>query len=796
MKPDDLHRFFEGTLKQALPGARLKSLKVTPEDMLDLTSVVKAEMEYSVEGMTATGSGKSVVTVPWVGKKLGMVNFILGSAGLEKRKYPMKTQVACGVREDISIKLADGFTQAESMPSCIPVDDDQLSCKQTCEFKNGMLDCSRELKLKAVEFSPADYMKLKQTLKAMEYDERKFPVLATSGRAVSKAERSHDQTVVPPIESNAKILESHKELMVTDPHTSLYKVRYSKRILTYAGKIREAEVKIDYNPACQEAKLIRGVVTSKTGERQEISKGEINVMDAGWNSSAKRYTGGKILVANLPGVDIGSTIEVEYQITTKNRPYLSGTESFQLADEMERKSFEMTVPLDVRMQKMVTGDKGIIREEDKTDGEAQAFQWHAENVKALPAESSLPPEWLYGATVGYFVGDLKAYLKELNDTMKDRSQKSTKAGELAKQLTSKCKTPLDAATVIRDFVAKSIRMAGPSFSDLPLCELSTADTTLTDGYGHAADRAILLHAMLTAAGFQPEFVLGSGLPPIASITNVALTFPMPAYFQSVLVKISLDGESYYLNDTDQYARLGTTAFDGRLGLSLSDRTCKIIKAARECADRTETVYTLGMSESGNARISVTERYYGANYEFKHRYFSELEPEERRRYFQELVSHMAQGAKPVGELTTHFDTYPGVEQFTVDIDNYSVVDGKYLYFDLPFTPYLLPGGTDQRTLPYFISRQSQNSVRTEIDLPPGFHHMVIAPKSEKLKAPGGGGTVRIASTETAGKYVVTHDFETSPAVVKPQDFPEIVKLQSELGRKSATVFLLEKDLPKQ
>ena len=34
-------------------------------------------------------------------------------------------------------------------------------------------------------------------------------------------------------------------------------------------------------------------------------------MDAGWNASAKRYTGGKILVANLPGVDIGSTIDVE-----------------------------------------------------------------------------------------------------------------------------------------------------------------------------------------------------------------------------------------------------------------------------------------------------------------------------------------------------------------------------------------------------------------------------------------------------------------------------------------------------
>jgi hypothetical protein len=33
---------------------------------------------------------------------------------------------------------------------------------------------------------------------------------------------------------------------------------------------------------------IRGTVISKTGERQEISKGEMNVMDAAWNASAKQ----------------------------------------------------------------------------------------------------------------------------------------------------------------------------------------------------------------------------------------------------------------------------------------------------------------------------------------------------------------------------------------------------------------------------------------------------------------------------------------------------------------------------
>jgi transglutaminase-like putative cysteine protease len=790
-KPDDKRRFFERNLKQTMPGARLKSLKLTPEDMMDVSVPVRAELEFSVDGMIAAGSGKSVVSVPWIGKRLGVVNFILGDTGLEKRKYPLRTSVACGLQEDISIQLAGSFTGAVSLPSCSPVEDECLSYRQSCASSNGALDCSRELKLKVVEFTPAQYLKLKQTLKSMEYDERKVPVLATSENAAAVAAEKPDDSAASPVESNAKLLESHKELEVSDAHTAVYRVRYSKLILNYAGKIREAEVKLDYNPSCQEAKLTRGAVISKTGQRQEISTNEINVMDAGWDASAKRYTGGKILVANLPGVDIGSTIEVEFEIADKGKPFLSGFEYFQFPDELARKSFRLTVPHDVKIREMVSGEAGIIQEEDKTNAIGQTFQWQAANVKALPQEPQLPPAWVYSASVGYFVGEMPSYLKDLNDTMLDRSQKRAKAAEMALKLTSQSKTRLEAVKAIRDFVAKSIRLAGPSFTALPLSELSAADTTLGDGYGHAADRAILLHAMLSAAGFQPEFVMASDLPPIAGITNVTPSFPLPDYFEDPLVRIKLAEETYYLNDTDQYAKLGSTSCDGRLAFMLSSQACEVIQAAKGCRDTTETDYTLSVSDSGKTRVGVARHYYGGDYNRKNRYFSELPPEERRRYYQEIVSGTAQGARPVGDLTTQFETYPGQEQFTVEIDNYGVVDGKYLYFDLPFTPSLFPAGSDRRALPLYISRHSENTVRTEIDLPAGFRRVVIAPKSENLQAPDGGGSARITVTDSAGKCVITHEFETSPAIIGPSDYSAMLKVESALGRKSSKVFLLEK-----
>ncbi len=791
MKPDDRQRFFERVLKQTMPGAKLTSLKITPEDMLDVTSELKAELGFSADGLTASGKGIAVVNLPWIGNTLGAVNVILNGTGLDARKYPLQTRLTCGLREELSLKLGEGFSGAESAPSYAPVDDECVSYHQTFAVQNGALDCSRELKLKTVEFSPAQYAVLKRTLKDLEYDTRKAPVLAMTGRSPEPGEKS-EQAAGPAVDSNTIVLDSQKELEVTDSHSAVYKIRYAKKILTYAGKIREAEVKVNYNPACEEVRFIRGTVISKTGERQEISKGEMNVMDAAWNASAKRYTGGKVLVANLPGVDLGSTIEVEYELAVKGKPFIAGFESFQLPDELTKKSFELTAPANVKVEKLVTGNGPHEAVFPAGSFSNQIYHWSAENAKALPAEPLAPPVWAWISGVAYFVGDYSSYLKELNEALQKRSLARARVEAVVRPLIGSSKT--ETVVAIRNFVSKSIRQAGPSFADLPLAELSAADVTLTEGYGNGMDRAILLHAMLSAAGFQPEFVLASPLPDVAGINKVATSFPLPDSFSVPLVRVTVEGETYYLNDTDEYARLGSTQFEGRLGLALSSGSCQVIKAAKDCQDKTETVYTLSIADDGKLQMGVTERYFGAQYNRRHRYLSELRPEERKRYWQQLVSSVAQGARPVGELSDQFEGYPGIEHYAVEVDNYAVVDGKYLYFDLPFTPSLFEYalGGDRRTLPMLLSQEGKRSVRTEIELPPGFRGVVVSPSSQSFDAPSGVGKVRINASSTAGKFVLNDEFETSPGFIDPKDYSSMLKLESSLGKKSAKVMLLRKE----
>jgi hypothetical protein len=258
-----------------------------------------------------------------------------------------------------------------------------------------------------------------------------------------------------------------------------------------------------------------------------------------------------------------------------------------------------------------------------------------------------------------------------------------------------------------------------------------------------------------------------------------------------LVRISIDGDDYYLNDTDQYSQLGTTGFNGKMAITLADQKPGIIRAAKNCADKTETDYAVTVSPDGHAQIKVSKYFYGEDYNGAHKYFAELPPEERDHYFQEAVSRVAQGARAVGDLTTRFDAYPGLEEFTVELDNYAVADKNYLYFNLPFTPSFLDATADQRSLPLFIADEDETITRAVIGLPAGYRPTDILPVSESFSTPGGS-RVKITRTNTGDECIVTDDFTTVPAIVNAQNYPKLLDIQSALGEKSEKTFLLEKE----
>ncbi|HYH02220.1 MAG TPA: DUF3857 domain-containing protein [Bacillota bacterium] len=794
--PDELRVYFEQNLRGIIPGAHLTQVRLTPANMLDMSAPLRAEIIFNIDSVAVLGNEKAVIDVPWTGTRFGIVNSILENTSLAQRKFPLKTGVTCGIREEISIKLPDNFTNPLSIPSFIPVVNPYLSYNRYCVLREQTLECFQEFKLNVVEFTPSEYLNLKKLLQEQAYAERKKPIFtAVQPSTKAKTDATGSPKRKTPKSANVKILTDQRTLVVKNVDAAILKVSYKKQILSYSGKKREAEVKIPYNPATQEVKLITATVTSETGEIQQVEPGEIHRMDADWNASAKRYNGGKIFVVNLPGVEIGSVINVEYEISMRGRQYISGFEPFQSSEELSQKSLRIIAPNDIKISHWLSGPVGAVKRELHSAGANQEILWQTGSVAPLPAETNLPPDWTFKRGVAYFIGNPKIYLKMAGQTMIERAMHSQKSQKTALELAKHTRTKLEAVKVIRDYIVKSVRLSGPAFTDLPLNQLSDADTTLTDGYGHQADRAILFYAMLKAIGLKPEFVLASNLPPVAEISKIVRSFPLPDHFYVPLVRVVIKNETYYLNDTDQYAWLGTTPHTGKMVIILPSLAYETIQPAQNGHEEDVTTYSIALQDNGRAKIKVKKQYYGMAFAEKNRLITAQKGKNNRlaqgyQYYQKAVSAISQGALPAGDLVYNFKTHPGTEEFTVDIDNFGVIDGSYFYFNLPFIPKLLATAMDERTLPFYIGKANKQTIRVAIDLPESYRHVDIIPQNQNFTAPAGAGIVKITTEHTGNQLLITYQLQSQPAMLTPADYSVLQAFETFLESQACRMILLE------
>ena len=220
-------------------------------------------------------------------------------------------------------------------------------------------------------------------------------------------------------------------------------------------------------------------------------------------------------------MEIGSTVEVEYEITSHDKAYLSSFESFQFTQPLDKKSFEFSVPAGLAVHALVPGPKGHVTVHEKVDHGMRVMDWHAANVAPLPSEQQLPPAWSYNPGVQYYVGNVGDYWKALQTAMLARSRNGVQAAAQAQRLTASSKTMLEKIKIIRDFMARNIRRGRPLFYRPAASRSSPTRTrrfpmaTVTQPTGRYCSTPC--HAL----GAQPQFVMGSGVPTVGGLESTA-----------------------------------------------------------------------------------------------------------------------------------------------------------------------------------------------------------------------------------------------------------------------------------
>jgi len=790
VKPEDRKKLFEGLVKAMAPGGRLTSFVLLPEDMGDTGQILEVELEFSAPEVLISDGNASMVPLPRLGPRVGIVNFILGATGLEERKYPLKTDIACGIEERLSLRLAPGLGSVVSLPSFDPVENESLRWNRDLREVEDGLELTSTFSLEAVEFAPEEYKQLKSALKTLEFNGRKQVILS----------RGEDEATAG-LAADVEVLRSAVRYVVEDPHQWVETQEVRKRINTYKGVKDASELKLDYNPVWEEVKLVRASVRNGD-EEKTISPEEINLMDAAWAASAPRYPAGKTLVASLPGVQEGSIVEYTIERRCFDRPFFSVQLGFRGSDPILEREVTLDIPADLPLSILADGNgliepgMGSVFESDQVEADGRVrHRWVVRDQEAMKTEADLPPWWAFGPALLISSGELSEYAHQVESHLTVAAAQAEAVTERTMALTDGVSDPRERLRLIRDEVVRRVRAAGPGIHALPLETITSADEVLASGYGNSADRAVLLSAMLREAGFEPEFVVASPGPLHPGLQRARFAVaPDPDLFPTVLVRVS-DGEGHiYLNDTNQYAALGSTSHDGCIGLVVGTGVLEPIRALPQMSNRSRMAYRLEVTPEGNARVHYRREVFGSEYAARKQMFAEMPPEERRRFYQELVATVAQAAVPVRDLVTDYSGYPGREEFSVDVERYVVMDGDYAYLQLPGSMAGLLGlQQEERNYPLHRSGPLDWELRLDVVMPEGWTRAVLTPPMVQWCYPNDGGRVETAVRfdGDARRLEVRHRVELEPSVAEVEHYPELLRMNRMLNHPEARAVLFER-----
>jgi len=783
LKPEDRRRYFEGLVKRAAPGARIVGFTMVPEDMTDTSRALTVSIGFAADDVLIEGANTVMLPLPMLGLRVGMVNHILGRTGLKQRKYPLKTEIACGVRETIALDLTGSWDSSPVLPQTEPMRSKTLKWDRSVVLTNNTVRGTGDFRLEVTEFSPEQYQQLKTALSRVERDVRKMPIFA------ARDAQGGDVLVI----------EEDVTYAIQDARNWTSTRSVTKRVLTYAGKKRNSELKIHYNPVWEDVAVEKAIVTSPDGKKHVIRPEEINVMDASWTGAAPRYPAGKTLVASLPAVEIGSTISYRLVRKYRDHPFFAAYESFSAFNPIVRKTVRVDRPAELRLEFILLHGFDMTRGTMRVEKGRHISEWSVGPVPALKKEARLPPGWSFRPTLAVSAGSWLGYAREVAVALTAAASDQQQVVGFAKQLKRESRDHWACLEAIRDAVALQVRPAGPTLNALPLTHVTSADTTLREGYGNVTDRAVLLYALLKAAGFAPEFVLTSPVPAVAELAQTIQSAPASWHAPTVLVRVrnhlELPRNEYvYLNDTDQYAWPGTTPSEGRLGLVLPRGNWEEIRATRR--NKAETEYEMKVKANGNTRITKRVLVHGTAFSRENKRFSEMTPEERRRHHLELVAEVSQAAEARGELTADFRAYPGVIEFTVDVPKFATREGQYLYFPLLATLQEFLGlRADTRAHPLYFSTPVSRKVRFQVEID-GRYVIEHAPPDLELTLIGGGpmaAWVRTETTEGADttRLRIEWDATRAPALISARRYPELQEAQRALAHRGVRTVLLKK-----
>ncbi len=720
--PEERRRAFESFIRSSAPGAELLSLDLRPTDLRDTESRLEATTVARLPEAVLRGESRDSLSLPFITQGLSVANALLDeNTSLEKRRFPLVLASTAGTCETLALALGEeALGRLESLPPASSVTNAPgYMFTLTLSVTGGVLSAARTMEVRDVNFDVPAYDALRNARKDVETAERAQPLFASR-----KDDNAH-----------VRIIASRNVVHFVSPASWVSTNTVEKEILTYRGKKSNAEMKITYAPCTRKVEIVSATVSNANGKVFAVTPKEINEMDCGWAAGAPRYPSSKILVANLPGVEIGSVIRTVVARTVTNSPTAyAGIITFGGNEPYDLESFEFHVPtgMPFNVEERNWDDGYLARSRTTSDG-TTAYIWTAIRPPRVPDEPSQPPlsNWRPAVTVS--AADWKEQgTAILGALARARDSGSDAARRKARELAS--------ITAIRAFLAHNLRVAGPGLFELPFDRaFSPPDRALADGYASGADRMNLLFSMLEGAGFRCSFVFAADTVHGFTLTEAERRrVPRPSSFDALVIRaVDGDGRVFWIAGENEYTPPETTSREGDDCYDPASDTFGTVDVPLDSPwrGRTDSICRIVVRENGSADFDICNRTYGSGVGGFRKRFEEMLPELRNRFFQQLVGNLAQNATATSDLATDTKGYPASISFSAYVADFAVVQGDTLTLVVPdFSDNLFSVGGPLRKSPLAVLGKSEEIDTYEIVLPMGYTEIEHLPESLLLSNP--------------------------------------------------------------
>jgi transglutaminase-like putative cysteine protease len=732
-KADERRKLFERIVRNVLPGAELLSLEIEPADLRDTETPFSVSLLAKTGDFVLKGETRDEIPLPYLSRAIGSANWLLDDkTSLDHRRFALVLDSTAKTTERLRVKYGDALGAPAYVPDAAS-EAGLYSFSLECAASNGVLEARRELSVEAVEFSPGEYDALRESIKRFEAAERKRPSFARdleSGADVRVLRKTCDCTVVSP-----------REWVVTN--------EVSKRVLTYRGKRNSAELKFRFNPSWKNVELLYATVSNMNGSVATAGERERSLFDCGWATSAPRYPATKELVVNLPAVEIGSVVSYATVTTVSNSPAPFRADWY----------FDSQEP----------ADEMSVSYRDWTGEEWSRRETAPRRVADEPMQAA---GVLWRDVKGVSHGDFAAAARSLGSAADVDAAGEEAVAEVLGGLGAD-EPDAKRFKAIRDWMAKNVRVSGPSLYELPLdMQLTPAETVLRERYASRLDYVRTMCALARGAGLDADVVFASSDAALDPTVAKRDMFDLPdvSEFSAALCRVRVeDGgflfgggktREYFAGVESEYAPLGASSYAQSHYLDPATGGFGTVEPpADDLMPREETQIEIWVRANGAVDVDYERRLYGPEAGAFRKLYSEMLPEERSRHFQEVLGALSQSATATRELATDVEGYPATMRYSAYVPDYATVAGDAISINVPavgFTPF--PVGCAARKTPIGLSRQHGGTVVVKVVFPEGYDTVEHLPEGYSLADPTDGTELYSLSAEhgldSDGSAVVT------------------------------------------